>query len=47
MIQLSTTYHYGMAGYLMDFGFGGFIGYGKCVSVGLAMEELDISMRYY
>ena len=41
------TYHSGMAGYLMDFGFGGFIGYGKGVSVGLVMEELNISMRYY
>ena len=29
MRQLNT-YHSGMAGYLMDFGFGGFIGYGKC-----------------
>ena len=28
MRQLNT-YHSGMAGYLMDFGFGGFIGYGK------------------
>ena len=35
------TYHSGMAGYLMDFGFGGFIGYGKGVSVGLVMEELN------
>ena len=33
MRQLDTTYHSGMAGYLMDFGFGGFIGYGKGVSV--------------
>ena len=41
------TYYSGMAGYLMDFGFGGFIGYGKGVSVGLVMEELNISMRYY
>ena len=41
------TYHNGMAGYLMDFGFGGFIGYGKGVSVELVMEELNISMRYY
>ena len=32
MRLLSTTYHSGMAGYLMDFGFGGFIGYGKGVS---------------
>jgi len=47
MRQLNTTYHSGMAGYLMDFGFGGFIGYGKCVSVELVMEELDIRMRYY
>ena len=46
MKQLNT-YHNGMAGYLMDFGFGGFIGYGKGVSVGLVMEELNISMRYY
>ena len=51
MRQLNT-YHSGMAGYLMDFGFGGFIGYGKgvsvgLVSVGLVMEELNISMRYY
>ena len=35
MRQLNTTYHSGMAGYLMDFGFSGFIGYGKGVSVGL------------
>ena len=42
MRQLDT-FHSGMAGYLMDFGFGGFIGYGKGVSVGLVMEELDIS----
>ena len=41
MKQLDTTYHSGMAGYLMDFGFGGFIGYGKGVSVGLVMEELN------
>ena len=47
MRQLSITYHSGLAGYLMDFGFGGFIGYGKGVSVGLVMEELNISMRYY
>ncbi len=41
MRQLSTTYQSGMAGYLMDFGFGGFIGYGKGMSVELAMEELN------
>ena len=38
MRQLNT-YHSGMAG--MDFGFGGFIGYGKGMSVGLVMEELN------
>ncbi len=47
MKQLSTTYHSGMVGYLMDFGFGGFIGYGKGMPVGLVMEELNIRMRYY
>lgn len=47
MRQLDTTYHSGMAGYLMDFGFGGFIGYGKGVSVGLVMEELNIRMKFY
>lgn len=41
MRQLDTTYHNGMAGHLMDFGFGGFIGYGKGVPVGLVMEELN------
>ena len=41
MKQLNNTYHSGMAGYLMDFGFGGFIGYGKGVSVELVMEELN------
>ena len=38
---LYTSNYIGMAGYLMDFGFGGFIGYGKGVSVGLVMEELN------
>ena len=42
-----STCHNGMVGYLMDFGFGGFIGYGKGVSVELVMEELNIRMRYY
>lgn len=30
--RLYTSNYIGMAGYLMDFGFGGFIGYGKGVS---------------
>ena len=46
MKQLDTTYHSGMAGYLMDFGFGGFIGYGKGVSVELVMEEPRRRMMY-
>lgn len=46
MRKLDTTYHNGMAGYLMDFGFGGFIGYGKGVSVGLAMYN-DLVMVFF
>ena len=42
MRQLDTTYHSGMAGYLMDFGFGGFIGYGKGVSKCIGEEELKM-----
>ena len=45
MRQLDTAYHNGMAGYLMDFGFGGFIGYGKGVAVRLVMEELNIKSK--
>ena len=47
MRQLNTTYHSGMAGYLMDFGFGGFVGYGGGVPSLLVMEELNIRMRFY
>ena len=47
MKQPVTSNHKEMSTYLMDFGFGGFIGYGKGVSVRLVMEELNISMRYY
>lgn len=39
-VKLYTSNYIGMAGYLMDFGFGGFIGYAKGVPVGLVMEEL-------
>lgn len=38
---LYTLIYIGIPAYLMDFGFGGFIGYGKDVSVGLLMEELN------
>ncbi len=44
---LYTLIYIGIPAYLMDFGFGGFIGYGKGVSVELVMEELNISMRNY
>ena len=44
MRQLDTTYHSGMAGYLMDFGFGGFIGYGKGVSgVERSLDKLGMT----
>ena len=45
--RLYTSNYTGIPVYLMVFGFGGFFGYGKGVSVGLVMEELNISMRYY
>lgn len=38
---LYTSNYSGIPAYLMDFGFGGFIGFGKGVSVGLVMEELN------
>jgi len=47
MIRLYTSTCRDIPAYLMDFGFGGFIGYGKGVPVGLLMEELNIIMRYY
>ncbi len=43
---LYTLIYIGIPAYLMDFGFGGFIGYGKGVSVGLVMEELRRRMMY-
>ena len=46
MRQLDTTYHSGMAGYLMDFGLGGFVGYGGGVSVGLVKEKPRRRMMY-
>ena len=45
--RLYTSNYTGIPSYLMDFGFGGFLGYGKGVPVGLVNEELNISMRYY
>jgi len=40
--KLYTSNYIGMAGYLMDFGFGGFIGYGKGVSKCIGEEELKM-----
>ena len=46
MIRLYTSTCRDIPAYLMDFGFGGFIGYGKCVSVGLVKEEPRRRMMY-
>ena len=46
MRRLNTSNYIGMAGYLMDFGFGGFIGYGKGVSCREVEEELMRRMMY-
>ena len=46
MKQLFTSCYNEMAGYLMDFGFGGFVGYGGGVSVGLVKEEPRRRMMY-
>ena len=40
MRQLYHSDYLGIPVYLMDFGFGGFLGYGKGMSVGLVNEEL-------
>jgi hypothetical protein len=39
MKQLGTSMHKDMSAYQMDFGFGGFVGYGGGVSVEFVMEE--------
>ena len=45
-MKLLNSYHSGMAGYLMDFGFGGYHGYGGGVSSLLVMKELRRRMMY-
>jgi len=40
MRQLYKSNYTGIPAYLMDFGFGGFLGYGKCVPCRLVKEEL-------
>lgn len=37
---VNNSEYTGIPAYLMDFGFGGFLGYGKGVPVGLVNEEL-------
>ena len=43
MKQLYRTNYTGISAYLMDFGFGGFLGYGKGMPVGLVDEELNMT----
>lgn len=45
-MKLYTSNYIGTAGYLMDFGFGGFIGYGKGVYFCEVEEELTRRMMY-
>ena len=40
MRRLYNSEYTGIPAYLMDFGFGGFLGYGKGLPVGLVNEEL-------
>jgi len=46
MRQLYHSEYMGIPAYLMDFGFGGFVGYGGGVSAGLVKEELRRRMMY-
>ena len=46
MRQLYNSEYMGIPAYLMDFGFGGFLGYGKGMPVGLVVnEELKRGMK--
>ena len=42
MRRLGTSNHKVMSAYLMDFGFGGFVGYGGGMSIGLVKEDLKM-----
>ena len=42
MRQLGTSNHKFLLAYLMDFGFGGFVGYGGGMPIGLVKEELKM-----
>ena len=39
MRQFDSSNYRGIPAYLMDFGFGGFLGYGKTMPVGVALDE--------
>ena len=39
MRQLYSSNYTGIPAYLMDFGFGGFLGYGKTMPVSVALDE--------
>ena len=45
MRLLYSSNYTGIPAYLMDFGFGGFLGYGKTVPCGLVDEELARDVR--
>ena len=45
MRQLNTSIHKEMSTYLMDFGFGGFVGYGSSVPGGMMSEEEELMRR--
>ena len=42
MRQLNNSNHKDMSAYLMDFGFGGYVGYGGGMPVALMKEELKM-----
>lgn len=46
MKRLYTSNYTGIPAYLMDFGFGGFLGYGKDVSGSLVKEERNRRMMF-
>ena len=45
MRQFDSLSYTGIPAYLMDFGFGGFLGYGKTMPVGVALDEADASEK--
>ena len=45
MRQLGTSIHKDMSAYQMDFGFGGFVGYGSGVPGGMMSDEKELMRR--